>query len=140
MKHSFITDIQPVIHFCSPVWNTGFISAWHQIFWKVQKRWTKKVEGLSDLFYIYRLRNLSFFSIWGLLLRSDLIFVWKITHNLIHTLWDIFVYSTDSRKTGNHSIWWYNIPQQRIVGINFLIGKLLSGITCQIHLSFFEHI
>ena len=80
MKNIFVAHVRPLLDFCSPVWNTGFIGDIKSLE-AVQRRWTKKIVGFSDLPYSDRLRRLSLFSIWGRLLRADLILAWKIKHD-----------------------------------------------------------
>ena len=46
----------------------------------MQRRWTRAVEGLSDLSYNDRLRRLDLFSFQDRLLRADLVLIWKIIH------------------------------------------------------------
>ena len=48
---------------------------------RVQRRWMRAVNGISDLPYNTRLHRLKLFSFQGCLLRTDLIMVWKIFHN-----------------------------------------------------------
>ena len=88
MKVIFISHVRPLLDFCSPAWNTGFIMDVKSLE-NVQRRWTKKIDGFSELTYHERLQRLSLYSIWGRLLRADLIMVWKITHNLVPYLSDI---------------------------------------------------
>ena len=47
---------------------------------RVQRRWTKQVEGLGELPYSERLRQLKLYSVQGRLLRADLIQYWRILH------------------------------------------------------------
>ena len=81
MKQIYIAHIRPLLDFCSPVWNTGYIADIRSLE-AVQRRWTKRIDGFSDMQYSDRLRHLSLFSIWGRLLRADLVLAWKITHEL----------------------------------------------------------
>ena len=43
----------------------------------VQRRWTKRIDGMATLSYGDRLRSLNLYSIQGRLLRADLIQCWK---------------------------------------------------------------
>ena len=51
--------------------------------------------------YYNRLKNLSLFSIWGRLLRADLILVWKILNNTIPALSNILPLSNITHTRGN---------------------------------------
>ena len=75
----FIAHIRPLIDYCSPLWNLEYLTDTRMLE-SVQRRWTKKVVGLSDLNYHSRLRVLGLFSIQGRLLRADLIKIWKAFH------------------------------------------------------------
>ena len=48
---------------------------------RIQRRWTREVEGLAEVPYRQRLIRLDLFSIYGRMLRTDLIKVWKSFHS-----------------------------------------------------------
>ena len=73
----FVSNIRPILDHCSCIWNVGYVSDL-ALLKTVQRRWSKKVVGFSNLSYAERLRSLNLFSIKGRLLRSDLIKYWKI--------------------------------------------------------------
>ena len=80
MKNLFISHIRPIIDYCSPVWNTGYIGDL-DLLESVQRRFTRQVDGFSNLPYSERLQRLNLFSIKGRLIRTDIIKMWKIFHN-----------------------------------------------------------
>ena len=67
----------------------------------VQRRWTKLVDGLSELSYYDRLQSISLFSIWGRLFRADLILVWNSLNNKSKSLTGLFSLSHNSRTRGH---------------------------------------
>ena len=73
------THIRPVLEYGSCLWRTGFVGDMQKLE-RIQRRWTKRVQGLRDLCYSERLSDLGLFSIQGRLLRADLIQYWKIFH------------------------------------------------------------
>ena len=73
------THIRPVLEYGSCLWHTGFVRDMQKLE-RIQRRWTKRVQGLRDLCYSERLSDLGLFSIQGRLLRADLIQYWKIFH------------------------------------------------------------
>ena len=73
------THVRPIIDYCSCLWNVGYIEVLHKLE-KIQRNWTKHIEGLSSLSYADRLQSLKLYSIQGRLLRADLIQYWKIFH------------------------------------------------------------
>ena len=79
MTTLFVTHIRPILDFCSTVWNTGYVGDMKMLE-QVQRRWTKKIDGLENEPYSNRLRVLGLFSVQGRLLRTDLIMCWKIFH------------------------------------------------------------
>ena len=79
MMTLFSTHVRPILEYCSCVWHTGFVRDL-RLLESVQRRWTKRVTGLSELDYKSRLQVLNQYSVQGRLLRADLIQCWKIFH------------------------------------------------------------
>lgn len=77
----FISHIRPLLEFGSVVWNTGYITDL-KLLESVQRRWTKRIQGLENMSYAQRLVVLDLFSVKGRLLRTDLIKCWKVFHGL----------------------------------------------------------
>ena len=75
----FKAHIRPILEYASPVWNTGFIDDITKLE-AVQRRWTKRIDGLSELSYAGRLEYLNLFSVKGRLWRADMIQCWRIFH------------------------------------------------------------
>ena len=95
------THIRPILEYCSCLWHTGYISDIKTLE-SVQRRWTKRVERLSQVDYGTRLRTLNLYSVSGRLLRADMIFCWKIFHGKCSVVpEDIFSVSSD-RGTRGH--------------------------------------
>lgn len=81
MSSLLISDVRPILDFASPVWNLGFLGQ-TKLLESVQRRWTKQITGLSDLSYAERLTVLGLYSVKGRLLRHDLIYCYRIFHDL----------------------------------------------------------
>ena len=79
MLFFFVTHVRPIIEYASCVWNTGYMEDMRTLE-RIQRKWTKQVEGLGELPYSGRLRELDLYSVQGRLLRADLIEYWKILH------------------------------------------------------------
>ena len=79
MLSLYVSHIRPLIEYASCVWNTGYCGDC-RLLESVQRRWTKRIDGLSGVDYGGRLRSLDLFSVKGRLLRADLIKYWKILH------------------------------------------------------------
>ena len=79
MVKLFVSHIRPLLDYCSCVWNLGYVGDTAKLE-RVQRRWTKQVEGMYETSYESRLRQLGLYSIRGRLLRGDLIKIWKTFH------------------------------------------------------------
>ena len=97
-----MSHICPIIDLCSVVWSTGFLGD-SRALEKVQRRWTERVDGLSEVPYGARLAYLDLYSVRGRLLRNNLKMVWKILHGLCPSLADIFQLNV-SGVTRGHSL------------------------------------
>ena len=71
------SHIRPILEYCSCVWNTGYVQD-VRLLERVQRRWTRHIDGMTGLSYGERLRALNLYSVQGRLLRADLIQYWKI--------------------------------------------------------------
>ena len=74
------THIRPTLEYCSCVWNTGYVQDL-RLLERVQRRWTKHIDGMAALSYGERLKALNLYSVQGRLLRADIIQHWKILNN-----------------------------------------------------------
>ena len=74
---------RPVLEYGSCLWHTGFVGDMRKLE-RIQRRWTKHVQGLRELTYAERLRELGLYSIQGRLTRADPIQCWKIFHGKSH--------------------------------------------------------
>ena len=75
----FVTHIRPIIEYCSSVWNVGYMGDVRSVE-SLQRRWTREIDGMVGVDYEERLRVLDLFSVYGRLLRKDLIRIWKAFH------------------------------------------------------------
>ena len=97
----YTAHVRPKLEYGSCLWNTGYIGDLRRLE-GLQRRWTRSVDGLSDLPYSQRLLRLDLFSIQGRLLRADLILVWKIFHGECAIRpGDLFVLRNNSRTRGH---------------------------------------
>lgn len=83
------------------MWNTGYLSDC-RLLERVQRRWTRSIQGFEGLQYCERLQRLDLFSFRGRLLRSDLILLWKIFHgSSVIIPQDLFDLSTSAATRGH---------------------------------------
>ena len=72
MVSLFVSYIRPIIYFFSNVWNVGYLGD-VRLLEIVQRRWTREITDVNPLSYVERLKALELHSIFGSLLRADLI-------------------------------------------------------------------
>ena len=86
---------------CSCVWHTGYLGDLRMIE-SVQRRWTKRIAGMSNLDYQSRLRALNLYSAQGRLVRADMVQCWKVFHGKCAvTPSDLFVLAPQSGTRGH---------------------------------------
>ena len=73
------TLVRPVLEYASCLWCTGCTDDMRKLE-RVQRRWTKQIEGLEDSSYAERLKELDLYSVQGRFLRANLIEYWKKIH------------------------------------------------------------
>lgn len=77
MMFLYTSHIRPIIEYCSCLWHTGFVEDL-RVLENIQRRWTKRIDGLKTLSYADRLETLNLYSVQGRLIRADLIQCWKV--------------------------------------------------------------
>ena len=95
--------IRPLIEYASPIWNLGYLTD-NRLLERVQRRWTREVDGFSDVPYDERLERLDLFSVQGRLLRADLILLWKIFNNKCAISADQLFQPATVRETRGHQL------------------------------------
>ena len=101
MINLFTTHIRPVLESCCALWCTGYVQDMRRLE-SVQRRWTRSVEGLSDMSYGDRLRVLDLYSVKGRMLRYDIIKCWKIMHGVCSIdPGDLFIMNEGTRTRGH---------------------------------------
>jgi hypothetical protein len=77
----FCTYVRPGLEYCSPAWSPQFIVDIDKIE-NVQRRFTKRIPGLSNLPYLERLRILRIESLEIRRIKADLIQTYKIVNGI----------------------------------------------------------
>ena len=75
----YISHVRPQLEYGSQLWNQGYIGD-TTLVERIQRRWTREMDGIGHLPYDERLRALDLYSVRGRLLRADLLLVWKMFH------------------------------------------------------------
>jgi hypothetical protein len=91
---AFITYVRPLLEYCTPVWSPHTQANIDKIE-SVQRRFTKRIEGLSSISYPERLKLLGLESLQIRRLKCDLATCFKIITRVIDVPFnDFFTYST----------------------------------------------
>lgn len=84
LMKAFCTYVRPLIEYCTPVWTPHFSYLVDKIE-KVQRHFTKQLNGLKNMSYSERLKILGIQSLEHRRLGYDLILVYKILNGLTET-------------------------------------------------------
>ena len=76
----FISHIRPVMDFSARLWNVGYLSDTRMLE-KVQRSWIGQTQGMDGLRYEDCIKELGVYSVYGRLLRGDLIKIWQAFHS-----------------------------------------------------------
>lgn len=101
LRRAFIVYVRPLLEYNSPVWSphsVGEIKALES----VQRRFTKKLPGISELNYENRLKKLSLETLEFRRLKVDLVTTYKIIFGQIKTASSTFFEFSDYTKTRGH--------------------------------------
>ena len=79
---AFTVYVRPLLEFNSSIWSPRFIQDIDCVE-VVQRRFTKRLPGLSNLSYLARLKKLNLESLELRRIKADLIFMYKIMFNLV---------------------------------------------------------
>ena len=79
MVSLWVSHVRPLLEYGSCVWNVKYLGDARRLE-SLQRRWTREIHGLSGMEYVDRLCSTGLFSIYGRLLRFDLVMVWKRFH------------------------------------------------------------
>jgi len=96
------TLVRPILEYASPVWNPWKI-AHKKLLEGVQRRATKRVQGLKDLTYTDRLKYLGLPTLEYRRLRQDMITVFKLVHGLEDISPDDLLSLDHNTRTRGHS-------------------------------------
>jgi len=78
----FCTFVRPILEYCSVVRSPMLKRHIHKIK-TVQQRFTKRLNGLCNLSYSWRLARLGLDSLYCRRVKSDLIMCYKVLHNMV---------------------------------------------------------
>jgi len=99
---AYCAYVRPILEYCTPVWSphhAGLINAIE----KVQRRFTKRLFGLSCLSYKDRLLSLKLESLHVRRIKNDVIMCYKIINGLVSIDYSEFFVSAASDRTRGHN-------------------------------------
>ena len=82
LTRAFCTFVRPILEYCSVVWSPMFKRDIYKIE-AVQRRFTKRLNGLYNLSYSCRLARLGLDSLYCRRVKYDLIMCYKVLHNMV---------------------------------------------------------
>jgi len=99
---AFCTYVRPILEYCAPVWSPHHKGLADKIE-KVQRRFTKRIYGLSNLSYEDRLLSLKLESLHVRRIKQDLTMCYKIVNGLIAIDCSDFFSFTNCDRTRGHN-------------------------------------
>jgi len=81
---AFITYVRPILEYCSPVWAPVYKTDIKRLE-SVQRRFTKKLDGLNNMSYEHRLNTLCTESLELRRLKLNLTVMYKISRSIVAT-------------------------------------------------------
>ena len=121
--HLFITYVRPILEYSSVIWSPHHIFE-IDLIERVQRIFTKKL--LPDLTYRHRLLILNLDSLFVRRVKFDLIFVYKMLHNLVNlNANDYFSFTLLSSLKGNSFKLHYNYSRLDIRK-HFFVNRVIS--------------
>ena len=93
----FKSLVLPILEYCSQLWSPCTIGVIRQLE-AVQRSFTYKIDGMRDLNYWERLRELGLYSLERRRDRYAIIYVWKIVNSMVPNISE----GEDRIKTQNH--------------------------------------
>ena len=101
LTKAYLVYVRPLLEYCSPVWAPVYIKD-IALLESVQRRFTKRISGMSDLNYLQRLKTLNLETLEARRLKTDLLTMFKILNNLIAiNFQDFFSMSTVVNTRGH---------------------------------------
>jgi hypothetical protein len=99
---AFTTYVRPLLEYCTPVWSPHFKKLIHMVE-NVQRRFTKRIDGLTHLTYPVRLQLLQLEALQERRHKFDLIMCYKILYNYVEVdANDFFCLHSDNRTRGHN--------------------------------------
>ena len=123
----FKTLVRPILEYANNVWSNGQKKYMTKIE-NVQRKYSKHINGLSNIPYEERLRRIKLPSLEFRQLRGDMLQVYKIAHNFYdpQSTSSIFNFSNDTRLRGHN----FKIIKQRVNKskfANFFTNRVINS-------------
>jgi len=122
---AFITYVRPLLEYNTYIWSPSDIGSINKIE-RVQRRFTKRIPSVSHLSYIDRLKVLDLELLEYRRLKSDLIMMFKIVHNLVDVDRDALITINSSSITRNSYLKIFKPSSISTVRSNFLCIRCIN--------------
>ena len=100
---AFITYVRPILEYCSPVWAPIYKTDIKRLE-SVQRRFTKKLNGLNHMSYERRLKTLCAESLELRRLKLDLTMMYKISRSIVAIDDSLFIFTVNSQTRGKFKV------------------------------------
>ena len=131
LTKTYLVYVRSLLEYCSPVWAPVYIKD-IALLESVQRRFTKRISGMSDLNYLQRLKTLNLETLEARRLKTDLLTMFKILNNMIAMIFSVRVPLRIPEATVLSSLSQF----AKIISdcSHFLVDALTAGTLCQIML------
>ena len=102
LKKAFVPYVRPILEYCSPVWSPHHVGMINKIE-NVQRRFTKRIDNMSNLTYDDRLEILNFDSLYARRIKQDLVMCFCILHGFVDVSYDQFFSMCNTQKARGHT-------------------------------------
>ena len=129
---AFTVYVRPILEYCTVVWNPFLLKDITAIE-KVQRRFTRRLPGMSGLTYHQRMVKLGLESLELRRIRADLIFAYKIMFGLVDVNSEnIFtVRASNSRRRHNYNLYLpYSKSTVRYNYFTLRVGRTWNALPC----------
>ena len=100
---AFTVYVRPLLEYCSVIWSPHYVCDINKIE-SVQRRFTKRLNGLRDLPYSVRISKLNDDTLELRRLKLDLVMVYKVVHNLVNLNFEDLFHINRGRITRGHEL------------------------------------
>ena len=125
LVRAFITYVRPLLEYNSPIWSP-VLKKDITVIESVQRKFTKRIPGMSGLSYYHRLRSLSLDSLELRRLRADLLLAYRILFGLVNVNCDDFFVLRKQRQLRGHAFTLHKQRSDNAARGNFFSNRVIN--------------